>query len=603
MLCTVFKNLKSIKDPHYRTVDFMLSRIKDGNSKQLIEKIRNEDDKDRRNELKMNLPSVLFSGKFKERNINGLIKHSGFICLDFDNIDNRELLGPDEYIYACWLSPSGTGVKALIRIPTDDHFGSFQALQKRYPELDRSCKDVCRVCYESYDPDIHINKDALVFTDKVHVSETMTSPSDAPSEDKAYELIKKWLDKKGEYYTKGNRNNYIFRLASACLRFGIGRDRAEELIRWDFLQGADPLPEKEFQTIMTLYDRYAGSFATAEFEYGEMKEKQEGRLPLGAKIIELDDLDVSIPEMNWHVPMDADYLKKIAVDGSEMGEETYYGPELDERWRWKKGQVNLFHGLPNHGKSDILLQLVLSKCYFDDKRFIVFSPESGEQGFYKKCIEKMAGGVLGPDSWQLGPDTVDQFGQWVREHIFLINSNTEDPTPDAVLEQCARGIAHHQIDGILIDPFNEMTHIFGQRQDQYLSRLFRSVKQFVRVNELYFVWVAHPKSLSGRELADDKLSTRIPSYYDISGGSMWPNKMDNICAIHRPFLQLAGATNDQKKICIFETQKVKVWEHGFTPGRVEFNFDVQRKWHILDGYTPLSTVGKIKIDTDEDLPF
>jgi len=59
-MITVFKNIFS-KEPFYIEVDAALSRISNGNSKDLCENIRTTLDKEKAQKLKSNLPSVCFS--------------------------------------------------------------------------------------------------------------------------------------------------------------------------------------------------------------------------------------------------------------------------------------------------------------------------------------------------------------------------------------------------------------------------------------------------------------------------------------------------------------------------------------------------------------
>ena len=92
MKVTIFKNIFS-KEPHYITVEKALERIKLGTSKQLVMDIRLALDKEKANKLKLNLPSICFSGKFgADRKDEQLIQHSGLIVLDFDDIDFNEAL-------------------------------------------------------------------------------------------------------------------------------------------------------------------------------------------------------------------------------------------------------------------------------------------------------------------------------------------------------------------------------------------------------------------------------------------------------------------------------------------------------------------------------
>ena len=57
-LITVFKNIKDINQPFFAPCLSILERIRNGKSRDLVNKIRFEDDKTKRNVLKQGLPSV-----------------------------------------------------------------------------------------------------------------------------------------------------------------------------------------------------------------------------------------------------------------------------------------------------------------------------------------------------------------------------------------------------------------------------------------------------------------------------------------------------------------------------------------------------------------
>jgi len=82
---TIFSNIKETSVPFYRDVLAILSRVKEGKSKDIVRKIRLEKDKELRNKLKQELPAICFSGTFSKRQDSALMEHSGLICLDFDN--------------------------------------------------------------------------------------------------------------------------------------------------------------------------------------------------------------------------------------------------------------------------------------------------------------------------------------------------------------------------------------------------------------------------------------------------------------------------------------------------------------------------------------
>lgn len=126
-MITIFKNINETSNPYYISVDAAINRIRTGKSVSLLDKIRNTKDKDERNELKKGLPSVCFGGKFSSRTDSSLVQASGIMSIDFDGFKtNDELIGKrfelemDDYTHACFTSPSGNGIKVLVKIPKTD---------------------------------------------------------------------------------------------------------------------------------------------------------------------------------------------------------------------------------------------------------------------------------------------------------------------------------------------------------------------------------------------------------------------------------------------------------------------------------------------------
>ncbi len=240
---TIFKDIKETSQPFYRDVMVLLNRIREGSSKDLVKKIRAEKDKTQRNKLKQSLPAICFSGRFTKRNDNSLVQHSGYICLDFDGyktnkdmLQEKERLSKDKYVFSVFISPSGNGLKVLIKIPQDseNHKNYFNSLQNHFdsPYFDKTTKNISRVCYESYDPLIYINELSSTW-EKIEETEyqEVVKYRDRPTipitnENKIVDILMKWWDKK--YGLKeGERNNNIYVLASAFNDFGVNQTLAE----------------------------------------------------------------------------------------------------------------------------------------------------------------------------------------------------------------------------------------------------------------------------------------------------------------------------------------------------------------------------------------
>ena len=243
---TIFRDIKTTEQPFFRNVEFILERIKEGSSKELIKRIRKEKDKIVINELKQQLPAICFSGKFNKRTDSSLMKHSGLICLDFDGykkqkdlLEVKELYSKDNYVYSIFISPSGKGLKVLVKIPDDgdNHKNYFNALDEHFnsEHFDKTSKNVSRVCYESYDPLIYINPQSSVWTEikddnfkeVVKFKDRATIP--ITDENKIVDILVKWWEKKYPM-VEGQRNHNVYVLAMAMNEFGVNKSLTEYVL-------------------------------------------------------------------------------------------------------------------------------------------------------------------------------------------------------------------------------------------------------------------------------------------------------------------------------------------------------------------------------------
>jgi hypothetical protein len=113
---------------------------------------------------------VTFSGTFSTRKDTNLIKHSGLITIDLDDLDNpqaiKKLLLEDEFLETALLffSPSGNGIKWIVEIDinSDSHTSYFNAISNYLMaayrlKVDPSGKDVSRACFIPHDKECFIN--------------------------------------------------------------------------------------------------------------------------------------------------------------------------------------------------------------------------------------------------------------------------------------------------------------------------------------------------------------------------------------------------------------------------------------------------------------
>lgn len=297
-MITIYKNISSVTSGFHRNVDYIFDRIKIGKSKILVEAIRNEPDKSNRNILKKQLPSICFSGTFNQRIDTGIIEHSGLICLDFDNFKTtkdlalwREKISKDKFTYSVFTSPSGDGLKLIIKIPANvlEHGMYFDAIKEYWncEYFDDSSRNISRVCYESYDPDIFINNSSETWTDKEEEQHLTVGVSDPvvvlKSENRIIQNLLKWYEKK-HGNSKGSRNTNMFKLASAFNDFGINKNEAENVFQ-SFVE--KDFTEKEIETIIKSAYKKPGN--TKFFEDKQTKEKIEKLVKQGNSLKKIQE--------------------------------------------------------------------------------------------------------------------------------------------------------------------------------------------------------------------------------------------------------------------------------------------------------------------------
>ena len=174
--------IKNSKTHSEMNVEQAIQLISSDTYKEAINAIRNTSEKSVQNALKSKLDYFIFSGTFTTRKATGLITHSGLICLDFDNLTDvkqlKDKIYADKYVFIGFISPSGNGLKIIVKISNCDNALAWEQLhtyfrEKYGIEADKSGKDVCRACFVSYDPNIYFNEKAETFT----VKKTKETPS------------------------------------------------------------------------------------------------------------------------------------------------------------------------------------------------------------------------------------------------------------------------------------------------------------------------------------------------------------------------------------------------------------------------------------------
>lgn len=182
-------------------------------------------------QAKRSMPCYTPSGVFRVRNSEGLIEHSGVLCIEWDTVEDcselKDLLGGLPFVYYAGLSCSGRGVFALVKIaePTK-HREYFRALGVYFAgigyEVDRSGSDVCRLRVASWDAEPVFNPDSDVWSELPRVVEPTFTPRMATATDERLLLAGvEYITRHGIDITQG-RNNWL--AIGSCIKSILGAE-------------------------------------------------------------------------------------------------------------------------------------------------------------------------------------------------------------------------------------------------------------------------------------------------------------------------------------------------------------------------------------------
>jgi predicted P-loop ATPase len=196
MNVTVYKNFNEVVEN--LPITAVLDQIRDGSYRAHVEGLRiiiesgnlKEYDKKKRC-LPAFTPSATFEGGRKQKY---LVQYSGFIILDIDKLTPEQLVHAFNSIieipftYACFRSPSNNGLKILVQTDNSqaDHIKAYNEVKAHYEQIlnlpiDPSGKDITRLCFFSWDPDLFFNSNATVF--EIFNKEYQAEPAEVKTAD------------------------------------------------------------------------------------------------------------------------------------------------------------------------------------------------------------------------------------------------------------------------------------------------------------------------------------------------------------------------------------------------------------------------------------
>ncbi len=226
------------------------------------------------------------------------------------------------------------------------------------------------------------------------------------------------------------------------------------------------------------------------------------------------------------------FIDRIYDHGHEKGVSTGF-MNLDEYWTVRPQEMTVLTGIPGHGKSEFLDQLIINLINKEKWAFSIFSPENFPPERHAiKWIEKKVGKSFDKNTdGRMLEHEKDKAIKDLDPYIYGINPPDDGWNLGAILDMMKFQVQRYGVRGCVIDPWNMLDHFRtndSMNETEYISQSLSEIKRFCQTYKVHFWIVAHPRKI---ELLDGK--ERMPTAYDIAGSAHWYNKSDNIMIVHR----------------------------------------------------------------------
>lgn len=212
------------------------------------------------------------------------------------------------------------------------------------------------------------------------------------------------------------------------------------------------------------------------------------------------------------------------------------GADVGSGMIWHPGQVTLITGIPGHGKSSFLRNVMSLLAIECDHRFFIYSAEEANTAH---ALSEMFQIVTGksffktPYSERVSKEEVESLTPFMNEHFKYYRLSDNDLTIEGILGKAKEMVKRYGINGLVIDNMSTVEKSLSNSSDtrhHQIKLIMNDVSRFARNYGVHVFLVAHPKKIS-----KIKNTYEVPNGYDVGDSSHWFNLVDNGLTVYRNY--------------------------------------------------------------------
>jgi len=277
-------------------------------------------------------------------------------------------------------------------------------------------------------------------------------------------------------------------------------------------------------------------------------------------------------------------------NGQPRGTTTHFS-SIDPHYTHRMGEVSIWTGYNNEGKSLFLKQLLLLKSKYDGWKHAIFSPEEMPYNeWYTDLIESYIG--KSADKTYTGnlmsEMQLKEGIKFMQEHFYTVYPE-EEQSLEEILKRFSYLVRKKNIKTVTLDPYNQIQHKMqsGEREDLYISRFMSKLKAFAVKHDVAVHLVAH--QLTPQFKANEKYPE--PNIYTIKGGGTFADKADNVLIVWRE-----NRNVDIKDTLVkFISKKIKKQKLTGLPGEITLNYNRGANRYTFNGESPFERIVETQV--------
>lgn len=207
------------------------------------------------------------------------------------------------------------------------------------------------------------------------------------------------------------------------------------------------------------------------------------------------------------------------------------------QFMWHPGQVSIITGIPGHGKSTFVKNVISGLARQYGVRTFIYSAEEASTAMALTDMAAIHTGkgffdsAYGP---RMSREDLEGAMPFINEHFKYYRLADNDLSVEGILAKAKEMVRQYGIEALVIDNMStvekSMSHKNDARNNQ-IQAMLSDITRFAKNHGVHVFLVAHPKKMVELRTGIYK----VPNGYDISDSAHWYNLPDNGFTVYRNF--------------------------------------------------------------------